>query len=75
MSRSKRTKPIFGNTTSHSEKEDKKIWHRKLRHISKQKLKDLEPSFPDRKEVSDPWDMAKDGKHYWFNCPKHKMSK
>lgn len=65
MSRSKQKNPITGITTAESEKQDKKTWHRKLRRINKQRIKEgLEPL--DKHDVSNPWDMDKDGKQY---CP------
>jgi hypothetical protein len=66
MSRSVRKTPIFGNASYVSEAKDKKIWHSRFRHNTKQKLKtctDHEALIDvNIKEVSDPWLMAKDGK-------------
>ena len=38
MSRSYRKVPIFSYTNATSEKKDKQIWHRRMRHAEKQKL-------------------------------------
>jgi hypothetical protein len=66
MSRSIRKTPIFGITRAASEKKDKKIWHSRFRHASKQKLRacdDLDTMVDvAAKEVSNPWLMSKDGK-------------
>lgn len=63
MSRSRRKKPITGVTTASSEKEDKKLWHRVFRRKNKQLLNAGEEPL-DIKDVSNPWDMDKDGKVY-----------
>lgn len=66
MSRSYRKTPA-GDCRS-SEKEDKKIWHSRYRHACRQKIhiegEDLE-LLPHFRELSNPWEMAKDGKVYW----------
>ncbi|GAB3924179.1 hypothetical protein [Mucilaginibacter myungsuensis] len=65
MARSKRKTPIFGQTTASSEKLDKRRWNRVFRRITKTKL-GLEDETPVRmEEVSNVWDGAKDGKHYY----------
>jgi len=65
MSHSRRHFPACGITTARSEKEDKRIHNRRFRHHIKQALKtfDLETGvLPVLREVSNVWDMAKDGK-------------
>ena len=63
MSRSRKTSPFHGATTARSEKADKQRWHRVLRRRQRQALKaGQEP--PIIREVSDPWNMSKDGKRY-----------
>lgn len=72
MSRSYKKVPIFG-IAGESEKYDKKKWHRSFRKKSKDiihhshfDLEELDNTiFPIEKEVSNPWSMSKDGKHYW----------
>jgi len=66
MSRSHRKTPKGGITTAKSEKEDKRFANRKERRkvkITLQITPDAE-ILPHRREVSDPWLMAKDGKCY-----------
>ncbi len=68
MSRSVKKTPVQSNATASSEKQDKQIWHQRLRHLEKQKLSqstDLEAYVPvSEHEVSDPRSMAKDGRHF-----------
>lgn len=77
MSRSYKKTPIFGNTTTCSEKSDKKIAHgkfrAKLRDCLKQHRFDECPI--DMNEVSNIWDFGKDGKHYWIDAPEKYMRK
>jgi hypothetical protein len=66
MSRSYRKTPVFGITTSDSDKPGRKIDHRRYRHYYKDKIRheeydDIEP--PNYKE--NPWNWPKDGKQYW----------
>jgi hypothetical protein len=77
MSRSRRKTPIFGNTTATSEAEDKRLWHKRLRAKFRDRLK-AGPDDPipiDYREVSDPWCMSKDGRHYWKNATKKSLRK
>ena len=71
MSRSRRKTPIFGITTATSEAEDKRLWHKRLRAKTRDQLKagPEDPIPVDRREVSDPWGMAKDGKRFWKKAP------
>jgi hypothetical protein len=68
MSRSRKKHPITGFTCAKSEKENKRIMNRIIRHKVKTqfKTKDLEEleEFlePKKDEVMDVWSMAKDGK-------------
>jgi len=65
MSRSRKKHNISGCATSPSEKKDKKVWHKIFRLKNKTVLKkdDTENAvFVNKKEVSDPWQMSKDGK-------------
>lgn len=66
MSRSRRKTPIIGWTTAPSEKEDKRLANRRLRRIVRNILRTQEDPdvLPDLREVSDPWDMNKDGKQW-----------
>ena len=53
-----------GITTAKSEKQDKRVYNRRLRHLSKQIMnKYAEPEIlPHVRECSDLWNMSKDGK-------------
>ena len=74
MSRSYKRTPIFGNACCDSEKEDKQLWHRAFRRKTKLALKSG-LYLPDFREVSNPWDFGKDGKHYWPEATKKDMIK
>lgn len=78
MSRSRKTNPISGFTLSDSEKEDKREYNRNLRHKNKIKLKNIDDPeeliLSEIEDVSDPWNMAKDGK-YWFGNLKELLFK
>ena len=73
MSRSYRKTPIFGASTSLSDKQDKRYANRAYRRSVNQELDDLkenpelfdEMDLPIEKEISDPWNFSKDGKRYW----------
>lgn len=69
MARSRRRTPIISVTTSASEKQDKRRANRSCRSALRCVLKrDGEPDatvLPTLRDVSDPWDMAKDGRT-WF---------
>lgn len=67
MGKSYRKTPISGITTAKSEKNDKRWANRRERHVIDSMLHVFDPEgavLPARKEVSNPWDMAKDGKLY-----------
>ena len=63
MSRSRRKTLIFGRTAT-SEKQDKRKANRILRRKVREGHYDLTP-----REVSNTQAFAKDGKHYWPDCP------
>lgn len=73
MSRSVKKTPAGGITTSDSEKYDKKKWHKRLRQKTKQMLTSTrydesemsDAILPEVHDVSDPWNMSKDGKSYY----------
>ena len=71
MSRSYYKTPIRGNTTCRSERQDKRIWHKRWRKKERNKLVSLNQEHLDNhitiesREVSNPWSMGKDGKHYF----------
>ena len=71
MSRSHRKTPIFGITSARSEAEDKRLWHKRWRARLRDQLAGLAPDSDPlpihRRAVSNPWSMAKDGKH-WFGA-------
>lgn len=67
MSRSKRYTPIIGNSLAKSEKRDKVAAHREARRTTNQLMglilcDDIDPPHP--KQHGNPWDAAKDGKHW-----------
>jgi hypothetical protein len=71
MSRTRRKTPIFGHTTSRSERKDKQHWHQRWRVrertvLAGASLVDLSSHMTlHEKQVSDVWSMAKDGHSYW----------
>ena len=71
MSRSVRKTPIMGITTCRSEREDKKIWHRRWRVHERTELAVMSLDDTDNrlavsvKQLSNVWDMGKDGRQYW----------
>jgi hypothetical protein len=67
MSRSKKRTPITGVTAARSEKTDKRLWHRRLRRKVRLAIGRDALVFPDPREVSNPWTMAKDGKWFFGN--------
>jgi len=64
MAHSRRKNPITGVTTARSEKAEKSAANRALRHRARSTLRTAPDDglLPDRREVSDPWCMSKDGK-------------
>jgi hypothetical protein len=75
MSRSYRSTSICGLACAPSEKGDKQHWHRRFRRRNRQRLTQGAEPLPLR-AVSNPWTMAKDGKH-WFDARRlpHRMRK
>lgn len=73
MARSRKKTPKLGFSTSASEKDDKRRYHRGERHAAKTKL-NVDPDVP-LEETGHPrsgtWDFAKDGKH-WVKAPRAK---
>ncbi|KKL90936.1 hypothetical protein LCGC14_1899690 [marine sediment metagenome] len=70
MSRSRRKTPIVQTCCAFSERDDKVIWHSRMRAVVRDRLfkaLDNPEGYIDvlRNEVSDPWDFAKDGKTYY----------
>ena len=68
MSRSIKNKYFLAHACCQSEKKDKKRWHKIFRKKEKQKINssNLEEHVTTyHKEVSNPWTMGKDGKHYY----------
>ena len=64
MARSRRKTPIFGITTSPSEKHDKRLANRRWRrNVRLALVAEREP--PLQREVSNVWDFDKDGKHWY----------
>lgn len=64
MARSRKKTPKAGLTSAASEKVEKQANHRRERRLVKQVLT-REPEvevLPHRKQLSNPWSMAKDGK-------------
>lgn len=64
MSHSRRRTPMAGITTAESERRDKQAASRRIRRAVKLAV-GFEPCadiLPHERELSDPWDMAKDGK-------------
>lgn len=64
MSNSTKKTKITGVTTAKSEKDDKREANRKLRRITKQKVKKGDLDLPQLREISNIWSFAKDGKIY-----------
>jgi hypothetical protein len=71
MSRSKKKTPIFGIAGARSEKQDKRIWHKRMRALERTKQGALTKSELENHsrvnvlEASNIWSMAKDGRFYW----------
>ena len=83
MSRSYKKTPIIGHTKSESEKYDKKIWHRRFRHKTRDILHSLhnDPDMiddvimPVEDDVSSTSSMSKDGKSYLGNWLKKNVDR
>jgi hypothetical protein len=70
MTRSRRKNPARGNTSAPSDKADKVRAHRRERRVVRERLHPVEEDvrLPHRREISDPWTYAKDGKRYDPGC-------
>ena len=75
MSRSYRKKKITGVSTNASDKKDKQSANKRLRCATKRALKNNEEVLPEKREISDVYDFAKDGKTYHKNIAKKDMRK
>lgn len=72
MANSYRKTPVSGITTARSEKQDKKIWHSRMRAATRTHLRsgrDIDV-MPVEREVSNVWSFDKDGKSR-FDPRKH----
>ena len=71
MSCSYQKTSITGHTHCRSERQDKRLWHKRWRKRERIKLSSLSSEnlddhcTTDRREVSNPWNMGKDGKGYF----------
>jgi hypothetical protein len=77
MTRSRKKTPMFGISTSVSEKADKVAAHKRERRKVRTRLR-VEPDaavLPHRLEVSNVWSYAKDGKRYRKTASKKDMRK
>ena len=74
MSKSRRKTPIVGNTIAESEKKDKRLWNKKFRRLSNQKIKQGDEPPADIREVTEVWSGEKDGKH-WTDADESIMRK
>jgi len=83
MSRSYKKVPITGHTGAESEKYNKKIWHRRFRHKTKDILRSMhndvdkmeDTIMPVEDDVSSTWSMSKDGKSYLGNWLKKNVDR
>ena len=85
MSRSYKKVPVAGHTGADSEKTDKKIWHRRFRHKTKDIIRSMymhndvesidDVVMPVEDDVSNTWSMSKDGKHYLGGWLKKNMDR
>ena len=75
MSRSRRHVPIFGITTSESEKQDKRTANRRLRRAVRHALARGRDVLPHLREVSNVWAFDKDGKRWRADATPRDMRK
>lgn len=77
MSRSRKRTPVTGVTLAESEKQDKAASHRVYRRTLKQRISpDLETPLPTERQLTDPRDMAKEGKsRYDATLPPKRLRK
>jgi hypothetical protein len=64
MARSRKKTAVSGNTTADSEKQDKRLANRTYRSTVKQLIKAGIFSLPLLREMSNVWNMDKDGKRW-----------
>ena len=77
MTRSRKKTPMFGVSTSVSEKADKVAAHKRERRKVRTRLR-AEPDaavLPHRREISNVWAYAKDGKRYRKTVTRKDMRK
>lgn len=67
--------PIFGITTSRSEKQDKRRANRALRRVVRHCLREEDEMLPLLREVSDVWGFDKDGKAWASHATPRDMRK
>jgi hypothetical protein len=75
MSRSGKKTPIFGFSSSDSEKKDKRMANRSFRHKAKQQIRTGKEPVTDMNEIMTTWEMAKDGKRYVKKADPKQMRK
>lgn len=81
MSRSYKTRPIYGICGCKSEKEDKRIWHKRFRSRTRDAInsmvmnEDWDMPIFDVRQLSNPWDMSKDGKGCFRELLRYKRHK
>ena len=67
MTRSVRKTFIIGSTKKQSEKKDKISNHKRERRAVRQAIDRGDVLMPHYKELSNPWNMSKDGRFYFVN--------
>lgn len=75
MSRSRKKTPYFSYSVRISEKYDKRIANRRLRKAVKLAIFRGDEIIPIMREISNVWDMVKDGKHYVSDIDEKYMRK
>ncbi|HEX8524949.1 MAG TPA: hypothetical protein VF669_22050 [Tepidisphaeraceae bacterium] len=75
MARSRRRRPIFGITTSETEKQDKRLANRRLRRKVRVAVETGDEVLPVLREVSDVWGFDKDGKRWCWGIGEREMRK
>lgn len=66
MSRSRKKSPVT-SWCGNSEKKDKRIWHKRFRAALRNAIHHQKEIMPHFREVSNVWDMNKDGTRHWDN--------
>ena len=77
MAHSRKRTPILSITCAASEKDDKRKANRAERRRVRVALGQSADAdtLPHRREISDPWAMAKDGKRYWVGANSRDLRK